>query len=73
MRFIKGQIGKSNKSTLLSGFSGLPHGLELLECNVHDQDAHPNGELAVSGPHGILIISISPLDPRPPWGTLIEL
>jgi hypothetical protein len=31
MRFIRGQIGKSIKSTMLVGFSGLPHGFELLE------------------------------------------
>jgi hypothetical protein len=65
MKFIGGQIGKSNKSNMLDGFSSLPHGLELLEGNVHDQDAPPNGELAVLGPHGMLIIPIFPLDPRP--------
>jgi hypothetical protein len=48
MKFIKGQRGKSNKLTMLVGFFGLPHGLELLEGNVHDQDAPPNGELAMS-------------------------
>jgi hypothetical protein len=37
MRFIKGQVGKFNKSIMLARFSGLPHGLELLEGNVHDQ------------------------------------
>jgi hypothetical protein len=37
MRFIRGKTGKSNKSTMLVGFLGLPHGLELLEGNyVHD-------------------------------------
>jgi hypothetical protein len=33
---------------MLVGFSSLPHELELLEGNVHDQDAPPNGELAKS-------------------------
>jgi hypothetical protein len=65
MRFIGGQVGKSSKSTLLVEFSGLPHGLELLEGNIHDQDAPPNGELAMSGPQGMLIIPIYPLNPRP--------
>jgi hypothetical protein len=50
MKFIGGQARKSNKSTMLARFSSLPHGLELLEANVHDQDAPPNGKLAVSGP-----------------------
>jgi len=36
MKFIGGQVGKSKKSTMLGGFSGLPHGLELLENNIHD-------------------------------------
>ncbi len=60
VKFIGGQVGKSNKSALLAEFLGLPHGLELLEGNVHDQDAPPNGELAMSRPQGM---PISPLDP----------
>jgi hypothetical protein len=72
MRFIGVQEGKSNKSTMLVGFSSLPHGLELLEGNIHDQYAPLNGELAVLGPHGTLIILVSPLDSRPPWGTLTK-
>jgi hypothetical protein len=43
MRFIKGQVGKSIKSIMLVGFSSFTHGFELLEGNVHDQDAPPNG------------------------------
>jgi hypothetical protein len=58
---------------MLVGFSSLQHGLELLEGNVHDHDAPPNNELVVSRPHGMLIIIVFPLDPRPSWGTLIEL
>jgi hypothetical protein len=58
---------------MLVGFLGLPHGLELLEGNVHDQDAPPNGELAVLRLHGMPIILVFPLNPRPPWGTLTEL
>jgi hypothetical protein len=65
MKFIGGQIGKSNNSTMLVGFSGLPHGLELLEGNVHDQDAPPNGELVIVKPCGMLIIPNFPLDLRP--------
>ncbi len=34
--FIGGQVGKFNKSTMLARFSILPHGLELLEGNIHD-------------------------------------
>ncbi len=37
MKFIKGQVGKFNKSIMLARLSRLPHGLELLEGNVHDQ------------------------------------
>jgi len=36
VKFIRGQGGKSNKSTMLVRFSSLPHGLELLKGNVHD-------------------------------------
>ncbi len=36
MRFIRGHIGKSNKSIMLARFSSLPHGFQLLEGNVHD-------------------------------------
>jgi hypothetical protein len=57
---------------MLVGFSSLPHELELLEGNVCDQDAPPNGELTMSRLQGMLIILIFPLDPRPPWGTLVE-
>jgi hypothetical protein len=67
MRFIRGQTGKSNKSTTLVRFSSFPHGLELLEGNVHVQNAPPNGKLAMLGPQGMLIILIFPLDPKPPW------
>ncbi len=73
MRFIGGQVGKSKKSIMLVGFSNLLHGFELLEGNIHDQDASPISELAMSGPEGMLIIPISPLDPKPPWGTLTKL
>jgi hypothetical protein len=58
---------------MLAKFLGLLHGLELLEGNVHDQDAPPNDELAMPGPQGMLINLVFPLDPRPPWGTLTEL
>jgi len=58
---------------MLAGFSSFLHGLDLLEGNIHDQYALPNGELVVSRSHGMPIILVFPLDPRPPWGTLIEL
>jgi hypothetical protein len=44
VRFIRGQARKFNKSSILAGFSGLPHGLELLEGNVHDQDSFPKNQ-----------------------------
>jgi hypothetical protein len=72
MRFIGRLARKSNKSIMLARFSSLPHGLELLKGNVHNQNAPPNGELVMSRPHGMPIIPVSPLDPRPPWGTLIK-
>ncbi len=43
-----------------------------MEGNVHNHDAPPNGELAMSGPHEMIIIPIFPLDPWPPWGVLNE-
>ncbi len=58
---------------MLTRFSSLPHGLELLEGNVHYHDAPPNGELVVSRPQGMPIIPIFPLDLKPLWDTLIKL
>jgi hypothetical protein len=58
---------------MLARFFSLLHGLELLEGNIHDQDAPSNGELAMSGLEGMLIIPMSPLDPKPPWGILTKL
>ncbi len=57
---------------MLARFFGLPHGLELLESNIHDQYAPPNGELAMLRLKGMLIILISLLDPKSPWGTSID-
>ncbi len=57
---------------MLIGFFGLPHGLELLEGNIHDQNAPQNRELAMLGLKGMLVIPIFPLDPKSPWGTLIN-
>jgi hypothetical protein len=72
MRFIGGQLRKSNKSTMLVGFSSLLHGFELLEGNIHDQDASPTRELAMSRLQGMSIIPIFLLDPKPPWHTLTK-
>ncbi len=58
---------------MLARFSSFPHELELLEGNVHDQVAPPNGELAMSRPQGMPISPIFPLDPRPSLGPLIKL
>ncbi len=51
MKFIRGQVGKSNKSIMLVGFLSLSHGCELLENNTYDQDLPLNGELVMLGPH----------------------
>jgi hypothetical protein len=39
-------------------FFSLPHGPKLLENNSHDQDAPPNGELAMLGLEGMPIIIV---------------
>ncbi len=57
---------------MLVRFFYFPHGLELLEGNIHDWDAPLNGELAMLGLEGMLIILVFPLDPRSPWGTLTK-
>jgi hypothetical protein len=49
MRFIGGQVGKSNKSIMLFRFLGIPHGFELFEGNIHNQDELPNGVLVGLG------------------------
>jgi len=36
MTFIRRQTKNSNKSIMLVRFLGLPHGFELLECDIHD-------------------------------------
>jgi hypothetical protein len=51
MKFIRGQVGKSNKSTILVGFLGFSHGCELLENNTHVQDVPSNGKLVMLRPH----------------------
>jgi hypothetical protein len=56
VRFIGGQVGKSNKSMMLFRFLGLPHGFELFESNIHDQDELPNGVLVTLRSHGIPFI-----------------
>jgi len=58
---------------MLTIFSSLLHGLELLEGNIHDQDTPSNGELVMSGSEGMPIILMSPLDPKLPWGILTKL
>jgi len=51
---------------MLVGFSSLPNGFELLEGNVHNQNASPNDELVMLGPQGVPIIQFFPLDSKPP-------
>jgi hypothetical protein len=72
VKFIGKQARKSNKSIMLVGFFGFPHGFELLEGNIHDQDVPPSGELMMLRPQRIPLIPIFPLDPRPTWGTLTK-
>jgi len=73
MRFIGGQARKYNKSLMLARFSSLPYGCELFEGNIHDQNALPISELTKLKLDGMPIILVSPLDPKGPWDTLIEL
>jgi hypothetical protein len=40
----------------LARFLGFPDGFELLEGNVHNQNAPPNDELVMLGPQGMPII-----------------
>ncbi len=46
MKFIMEQIGIFNKLNMLGKFSRLPHGFELLEGNIRDQDEPRSGEFA---------------------------
>jgi hypothetical protein len=43
---------------MLARLFNLPHGHELLERKIHDQDAPPNGELVMLGPKGMPIILV---------------
>ncbi len=56
MKFIGGHSKKSNKSTMLARFIGLPHGFELLERNIHDHDDPFNGGLTMFMVNGILVV-----------------
>jgi len=51
MKFIKGQVGKSNKSTMLVKFASLPHGFALFKDNIHDENEPLNVELVMSRLH----------------------
>lgn len=51
MKFIRGQAGKSNKSTMLVRILSLSHGCELLENSTRDQDVPLNAGLVMLGPH----------------------
>ncbi len=59
---------------MLAKFSCLPHGLELLKGNIHDQNESPNNnELTMLGQMTLQLILISTLNPMSPWGTLLKL
>jgi hypothetical protein len=47
MRYIRGEVGKLNKSIMLVGFLLLSHGFVLLESNFHNYDEPMNGELVM--------------------------
>jgi hypothetical protein len=47
MKCIKGQVGKSNKSTMLVKFASLPHEFELFKDNIHDENEPLNFELVM--------------------------
>jgi hypothetical protein len=58
---------------MLVGFLGLPHGFDLLENNIHDQDKPFNIELEMLDVYGMPFIPPSLFDFIPPWGILLKL
>ncbi len=50
--FIGGQVGKFNVLIMLVGFSKFPHGFDLLEGNIHDQDKPPSTKLEMLNANG---------------------
>ncbi len=56
MRYIRGEVGKLNKSIMLVGFLLLSHGFVLLESNFHNYDEPMNGELVMLRSQGIPFI-----------------
>jgi hypothetical protein len=74
VRFIEGHGKKTNKLTMLVGFSSFPHGLELLEGNIfHDKDEPFNNELTISKVSKMSFIKELALDLMPLWGMLSKL
>jgi len=71
--FIGGHVRKSNKSTMLIGFSRFPHGFDLLEDNVHAMDSPFIHELDILGAQVGPFIQGSSHYPQPSWGTLLKL
>jgi hypothetical protein len=58
---------------MLVQFSRFPHGFDLLEGNIHEQDMAPNTKLKMSNANERPFIQASLLDHIPPWGILLEL
>jgi hypothetical protein len=58
---------------MLVKFSGLPHGFELLESNIHSQDEPFSSELAMLMVGEMPLIYKSTLNPMPPCGKLSKL
>jgi hypothetical protein len=52
---------------MLVRFLRLPHGFDLLEGNIHDQDKSLNIELEMLDVNWRPFIHAFPLDPIPPW------
>jgi hypothetical protein len=71
--FIGGHARKSNNSTMLTGFSRLPYGFDLLEGNVHTMDSPPIDELKMLSAQVGPFIQDSSCDLPSSWGTLSKL
>jgi hypothetical protein len=58
---------------MLVQFSRFPHGFDLLEGNIHEQDMAPNTKLKMSNTNERPFIQASLVDPiPPPWGILLK-
>jgi len=58
---------------MLTRFSRLPNGFDLLEGNVHAMDSPRTHELEMPSAQVGLVIQGSSRDPPPLWGTLLKV